>query len=90
MNPSHLFSKDALAEKVALVKGGEHDIGRAICLGLAEAGARVVLSHTTTLGPRRIRVNGQGTHVSLPLGVGDRIRLSLYPAKWSKPAKLGN
>ena len=48
MNHNHLFSKDALAEKVALVTGGARDIGRAICLGLAEAGATVVLSHTPT------------------------------------------
>jgi hypothetical protein len=33
LNHNHLFCKVVLAEKVALVTGAEHDIGRAICLG---------------------------------------------------------
>jgi hypothetical protein len=33
LNHNHLFSKIVLAEKVALVTAGEHDIGRAISLG---------------------------------------------------------
>ena len=60
---------EGLKDKVVIVTGGGHGIGRAFCLGFGGAGARVVvadideMSHGWSIAPgrerkRRIFVNG--------------------------------
>jgi 3-oxoacyl-[acyl-carrier protein] reductase len=58
LDSGYLRGKGRLEGKVALVTGGARDIGRAVCLGIAEAGATVVFSHSPT---ERSALGGLGT-----------------------------
>jgi NAD(P)-dependent dehydrogenase (short-subunit alcohol dehydrogenase family) len=76
-----LAERFSLAGRTAIVTGGSRGIGRALCLGLAEAGAQVVVSSRTLAACRetaaQIEARG-GRALALAADVGlaaDRARL---------------
>ena len=62
---------DGLKDKVAIVTGGGHGIGRAYCLGFGAAGARVVVADIDEPAAAKVakEVNAQTDAKSLGLKV---------------------
>jgi len=65
-----------LEEKVAIVTGGACGLGRAVCEGLAEVGARVVVADVDEDGARKaaeeVKERYAGEHISVRVDVCDR------------------